>query len=211
MPFFQLIFFILVIIPSSILHEFAHAWTADRLGDPTPERMGRLTLNPIPHIDLWGTLVLPILLSIATHGAFLFAYAKPVPFNPLALKWQKWGSAAVGAAGPLANLLLAFALGMVVRFMPPSGFSQLLTVVVYANLALAVFNLLPIPPLDGSHIFYTILPDRFLKIKVIFEQYGLFILLFFLLFLSSWLVPVITTLLTWATGPLGPQLLFGAL
>ena len=74
-----------------------------------------------------------------------------MPFNPLALKWPKWGSAAVGAAGPLANLILAFALGTVVRFMPLSGFSQLLTVVVYANLALAVFNLVPIPPLDGSH------------------------------------------------------------
>ena len=113
----KLIFFLLVIIPSAILHEWSHGYAADRLGDPTPRMAGRLTINPIPHIDPWGTLLLPFLLLYLTSGSFLFAYAKPVPFNPLALRWRRYGAAAVGFAGPLANLILVLGLGILIRIL----------------------------------------------------------------------------------------------
>lgn len=113
----KLIFFLLVIIPSAILHEWSHGYAADRLGDPTPRLAGRLTINPVPHIDPWGTLLLPFVLMYLTSGSFLFAYAKPVPFNPLALRWRKYGAAAVGVAGPVANLILVFGLGILIRIL----------------------------------------------------------------------------------------------
>ena len=157
----QLLFFVLVIIPSAILHEWAHGLAADKLGDPTPRMAGRLTINPIPHIDPWGTLLLPFLLFFLTSGNFMFAYAKPVPFNPLALRLRRYGAAVVGAAGPAANLIVAFGLGLFVRFMDISSFTAFLAIVVYANILLAVFNLVPIPPLDGHHVLYSFLPDKF--------------------------------------------------
>lgn len=196
----HLTFFILVIIPSAILHEWAHAVAADKLGDPTPRLSGRLTLNPIPHIDPWGTVLLPLLLSVLTRGQFLFAYARPVPFNPLALRWQRWGAAAVGVAGPLANLIIAFGLGLVVRFAPLSGFGDFLSLVVYANVLLAVFNLVPIPPLDGSHILFALLPDRWYVFKAWLQQWGYAILIFFLLFLFDILYPAINLIYYLATG-----------
>jgi len=209
MAFVTILFFFLVIVPSSILHEYAHGWVADRLGDPTARLAGRLTINPRPHIDMWGTLLLPIILLIATRGSFMFAYAKPVPYNPLALRWQKWGSAAVGLAGPAANLIIAFGLGILIRFLPISTFTSLLSIVVYANIVLAVFNLVPIPPLDGSKLLFTLLPDRFYAFKFWLEQYGLFILLFFLFFGLQWLSPLVFKLLTLAIGPKSLTLLFG--
>jgi len=198
----ELLFFLLIIIPSAIFHEYAHAWMADRLGDPTPRLAGRLTINPIPHIDPWGTLLLPFLLFFVSGGGFLFAYAKPVPFNPLALRSQKWGSAIVGLAGPLANLLLAFGLGLVVQWLPEyPSLGNFLTIVVYANILLAVFNLVPIPPLDGSHLLYSLLPDRWYSVKIWLEKYGIFLLFFFILFLFDWLRPVMEFLLQLAIAP----------
>jgi Zn-dependent protease len=198
----QIFFFILIIIPSAILHEWAHGFAADRLGDPTPRLAGRLTINPIPHIDPWGTIVLPFLLSILTKGTFLFAYAKPVPFNPLALRLQRWGPAIVGLAGPAANLVLAFALGAIVRAMEVSSFTIFLSIVVYANVLLAVFNLVPIPPLDGSHLLFSLLPDKFYAFKAWLTRYGFIILIFFLVFLFDWLQPIMAFLFRAATGHL---------
>ncbi len=196
----QLLFFILVIIPSAILHEWAHGYAADRLGDPTPRMAGRLTINPVPHIDPWGTLLLPFLLFFLTSGSFIFAYAKPVPFNPLALRLHKYGSAIVGAAGPAANLILAFGLGALIRLLDPSSFTFFLSIVVYANILLAVFNLVPIPPLDGHHILYSFLPDRFYAFKVWLQRYGFFILIVFLIFFFQTLRPVMSWLFALATG-----------
>lgn len=196
----QLLFFVVVIIPSAILHEFAHGLMAERLGDPTPRMMGRLTLNPVAHIDLWGTIILPFSLFFLTQGRFLFAYAKPMPFNPLSLRTQRWGAALVGAAGPAANLVVAFALGAVARLVPGSELAMYLTVIVYANVLLAVFNLVPIPPLDGSKVLFALLPDSLYRFKVMLEQYGVFVLLAFMLTLSRWLSPIIWPLVYLATG-----------
>ncbi len=196
----QLIFFVLIIIPSAILHEFAHGVAADRLGDPTPRLAGRLTLNPAVHIDPIGTIILPFGLFFLTNGSFLFAYAKPMPFNPLALRLQRWGSAVVGVAGPAANLLVAFALGAVARFMPDTLFASYLTIIVYANILLAVFNLVPIPPLDGSKVLLALLPDRWYAFKAALERYGVWVLLIFILTASSWLTPIIRPLLKLAVG-----------
>jgi Zn-dependent protease len=196
----QLLFFVLVIIPSAILHEWAHGLAADRLGDPTPRLAGRLTINPIPHLDPWGTLLLPFLLFFLTSGSFMFAYAKPVPFNPLALRLRRYGAAVVGIAGPLANLIIAFGLGLVIRFMDVSVFTSFLAIIVYANILLAVFNLVPIPPLDGHHVLYAFLPDRFYAFKVWLQRYGFVILIIFLLFLFDWLRPVMEGLFYLASG-----------
>jgi len=196
----QLLFFVLVIIPSAILHEWAHGLAADKLGDPTPRMAGRLTINPIPHIDPWGTLLLPFLLFFLTSGNFMFAYAKPVPFNPLALRLRRYGAAIVGFAGPLANLIVAFGLGLFVRFMDISSFTAFLAIVVYANILLAVFNLVPIPPLDGHHVLYSFLPDKFYAFKVWLQKYGFIILIVFLLFLFDWLRPVMDWLFYFASG-----------
>jgi len=196
----QLLFFVLVIIPSAILHEWAHGLAADRLGDPTPRLAGRLTINPIPHLDPWGTLLLPFLSFFLTSGSFTFGYAKPVPFNPLVLRARKYGSAIVGAAGPAANLIVAFGLGLLIRFMEPSSFTKFLSIVVYGNILLAVFNMVPIPPLDGYHILYSFLPDRFYAFKVWLQRYGFFILIIFLLFFFHTLRPVMSWLFSLATG-----------
>lgn len=203
-----MLFFLLVIIPSAILHEYSHAFMADRLGDPTPRLAGRLTINPIPHMDLWGTLILPFSMFLLTGGQFLFAYAKPVPFNPLALRLRRFGSAAVGAAGPAANLLVAFILGQLTRLLPLNTFNEFLSIIVYANILLAVFNLIPIPPLDGSKLLYALLPDRWYAAKVWLERYGIFLLVIFILFLFDWVRPVIMFLFEIATGPLGLVSLF---
>ena len=126
-----------------------------------------------------------------TGGAFLFAYAKPVPYNPYNLKNQKWGPLLVALAGPASNLILALIFGLAVQLLGYSSFTMMLSVVVYANVLLAVFNLVPIPPLDGSKILYAILPDSMWKVRQILEQYGFFILLIFILFFFHWISPAI--------------------
>jgi Zn-dependent protease len=188
------IFYFLIIVPSAIIHEYAHGWVADMLGDPTARHAGRLTINPIAHIDPWGTILMPIMLSLATNGAFMFAYAKPVPYNPYNLKNQKWGPSMVALAGPLANLLLAIAFAIVVRLLPGLEFSSVLAVIVYANVMLTVFNLVPIPPLDGSKILYALLPSSAYKVKEFLDRYGFIILLFFVFFLFELISPIITGL-----------------
>ena len=187
----SLFFYFIIIIPSAIIHEYAHGWMADQLGDPTARYAGRLTLDPRAHIDLWGTIVMPLLLFISTGGRFLFAYAKPVPYNPYNLKNQKWGPAMVGLAGPAANLLLAAAFAIVLRLFPASAIAPFLGIIVYANVLLMVFNLVPIPPLDGSKVLYALLPNSAVGIKQFLDRYGFFILLVFVFFLFELLAPII--------------------
>jgi len=189
----QLLFFFIIIIPSAIIHEYAHGWAADQLGDPTARHAGRLTLNPKAHIDLFGTILMPIMLLLFSGGTFMFAYAKPVPYNPYNLKSQKWGSAMVGAAGPLSNLIVAFICAILVRTLPVSNFTFILSLVVFANILLAIFNLVPIPPLDGSKILFALIPnsEAGIKFKMIFQQYGFIILLFFIFFFFQLISPVI--------------------
>ncbi len=191
----QLIFYFLVIVPSAIIHEYAHGWMANRLGDPTAKYAGRLTLNPRAHIDTWGTIVMPLLLFFLSNGTFLFAYAKPVPYNPYNLRDQKWGPALVGLAGPMANLLLAVSFALLVRIFPMAYVSQFFFIIVYANVLLMVFNLIPIPPLDGSKILYAILPDSARNIRIFLERYGFIILLIFIFFLFDLIIPIIQWIL----------------
>ena len=200
MATFQLLFFFLIIIPSDIIHEYAHGWAADQLGDPTARHAGRLTLNPLAHIDLWGTILMPVLLLLFSGGSFMFAYAKPVPYNPYNLSNQKWGSALVGIAGPAANLLAAIVFGLLVRFLPPTAFTSLLGIIAYANILLMVFNLVPIPPLDGSKILFAVLPDSMENFKINLERYGFIILLFFIFYFFHWIVPVISWIFELITG-----------
>lgn len=191
MDFIGLAFFFLIIVPSSIIHEYAHGWMAYRLGDPTAKHEGRLTLNPLAHIDFFGTIMLPILLMWASQGSFLFAYAKPVPYNPNNLKYAKWGPALVGAAGPAANMLLAFAFAILVRLLPTSDLTLLLSMIVYANVLLAVFNLVPVPPLDGSKVLFASMPDRFWKFRVALEKQGFVLLLLFIFFFYRLITPIV--------------------
>ncbi len=201
MDFIFILFYFLIIIPSAIIHEYAHGWMADRLGDPTARHMGRLTLNPIAHIDLFGTILLPLFLFFMTAGGFLFAYAKPVPYNPFNLSNIKRDPALVGAAGPLSNLILAFIFSMFIRFIPlQEGFIMFFSIIVYANILLAVFNLIPIPPLDGSKILFALLPDSAWGLRQTLEQYGFIILLFFIFFLADVLGPIINILFKLFTG-----------
>ncbi|MGI6314924.1 MAG: site-2 protease family protein [Patescibacteria group bacterium] len=200
MDLLPLVFFFLVIIPSAIIHEYAHGWMADQLGDPTARYAGRLSLNPKVHIDKWGTLLMPLILFFITSGSFLFAYAKPVPYNPYNLKNQKTGPMWVALAGPLSNLLLALLFGITLQVLPFSNISQFLYIIVYANVLLAVFNLMPIPPLDGSKILYALIPDSQYKIKMVLEQYKFVILLVFIFFGFKFIRPIIYFLTNLFTG-----------
>lgn len=192
------IFVVIVILFSVILHEISHGLAALSLGDTTAKDKGRLTLNPIPHLDLFGSILLPILLYLSSSGAFVFGYAKPVPYEPNNLRDQRFGPAKVAVAGPLANLALAVLFGLVLRFLPISLQSEtlitLLSFIVQINLTLAIFNLVPIPPLDGHWILFSFLPARFDGIKYFLMRYGLFIFIIFVVFFFQLLTPLISFL-----------------
>ena len=197
MDFLSLIFYFIIIIPSAIIHEYAHGWMAWMLGDPTAKYAGRLSLDPRVHIDKWGTILLPIFLYFVSGGSFVFAYAKPVPYNPYNLKNQKWGPALVGLAGPMANIATALVFSIFIRIagIPSSSFIfsiiSFFTLIVYANIVLAIFNLMPIPPLDGSKILYAVLPDSAYKVREFLERYSIFLLFFFIFFAFEIIRPVI--------------------
>lgn len=178
-------FSIIILIFSAVIHEFAHGWMANHLGDPTAKYMGRLTLNPIPHIDLLGSIVIPLMLVLSNAG-IIIGWAKPVPYNPYNLKDQKNGPALVGAAGPASNLFLALFFGIIVRIMSAEGmfpnFIPLFEIIVYINILLAVFNLIPIPPLDGSKLLFSFLPYSMHKLQETMERNSLLFLLLFIMF-----------------------------
>lgn len=153
-------FFFLILIFSIILHEIAHGYAAEKLGDPTARYAGRLTLNPIPHIDILGSIILP-LISILAPGGFIFGWAKPVPYNPYNLtRSPKWGETIVAAAGPATNFALALIFAVLIRMYPDPTFASICFMGVMANLWLGFLNLIPIPPLDGSKILSGILPHQ---------------------------------------------------
>ncbi|KKT17804.1 MAG: hypothetical protein A2654_02790 [Candidatus Nealsonbacteria bacterium RIFCSPHIGHO2_01_FULL_43_31] len=178
------IFSLIVLLFSVILHEVAHGSMALRLGDNTAKHAGRLTLNPLKHIELFGTIILPILL-VLTKSPFVIGWAKPVPVNPYNLRDQKWGMLKVSLAGPLSNFLIAIIFGLMIRFVPlPETTSMLFSLIVIYNFVLALFNLIPLPPFDGSHILFAFLPPQFDSLKIFLQRYGLYILLA-LLFLGA--------------------------
>jgi Zn-dependent protease len=200
MDFFPAIFYFLVIIPSAIMHEYAHGWMADQLGDPTARNAGRLSLDPRVHIDPIGTLLLPLMLFFGSGGSFMFAYAKPVPFNPNNLRDQRWGPVYVALAGPLTNFLIAFIIGIFVRLLPVSVFSDLLSVIVLANVLLGVFNCVPIPPLDGSKLLFAFFPASWQNIKIMMERFGFVLVLIFVFYFSHLINPIVEFFMGLFTG-----------
>lgn len=208
-----LLFTVILLIFSIILHEIAHGYAAYALGDPTAKNAGRLTLNPLPHIDLMGSIIIPAFLVITSAG-FLFGWAKPVPYNPLNLKNQRFGEALVAAAGPAVNIFIALIFSLVIRFGGglPDTFIALSALVVLINLFLALFNLIPIPPLDGYTVLRSLLPYRFAMTFRNFERkvqslgiISLFIFIFlFITVLSGPFFSLVQSIFVLFTGtPLG--------
>jgi Zn-dependent protease len=194
------IFQIIVLVFSAIIHEYMHGWMADQLGDRTARDAGRLTLNPIPHIDPIGSILMPALMIFARFP-FVFGWAKPVPFNPYNLRDQKWGAAKVAVAGPAGNLIVAVFFGLILRFVPMvSQFSLMLAVIVYINLLLMVFNLVPIPPLDGSKVLLPLLPFNWQQKFYELEQYGFIIVIVFIYLGFDLILPIIGGLFYLITG-----------
>ena len=156
----DIVFQILIIIFSVVIHEVSHGAAAYALGDTTAKDEGRLTLNPLPHIDFFGSIILPLLLYFS-HGP-IFAWAKPVPYNPYNLRNQRWGEALVAVAGSATNILLAVIFGLLVRYGATLGFDatalSLAATIAFVNLFLGLFNLIPFPPLDGFTVLRSILP-----------------------------------------------------
>lgn len=202
MPILEIAFVAVAFLYSVIIHEISHGLMAQSMGDTTARDAGRLTLNPIKHLDLFGSILLPLMLLVI-RSPFLFGYAKPVPYNPLNLSDQRYGPAKVAIAGPLSNFILAILFGLVLRFLPDSVgplFPRLLGQVVYINLLLAVFNLVPIQPLDGHWLLLTFLPARWVEVKYFLVRYGVFLFLFFIIFFSRVLSPLINFLFTVIVG-----------
>ena len=182
---------IFILIMSVVIHELSHGYTAELLGDPTPRLQGRLTLNPIKHLEFFGSLIVPLITSLA---GFTFGWAKPVQWNPYNVKNKRWGELLISIAGPLSNLLIAIVFGLTLRFFGtslPVSFIQISSYVIAINIVLAIFNLIPFPPLDGSKILFSILPSRFLWIREVLERYSIFLFLFFIFFLWGYIEPII--------------------
>lgn len=188
---------------SIVIHEVAHGFMAEYFGDKTARFAGRLTLNPLRHLDLFGSVLLPIVL-VLSHSPFLLGWAKPVPYNPENLSNKRWGTLAVASAGVISNFFIAIFFGIIIRLTSdmalPDGFYFITSVIVIVNLALGVFNLVPIPPLDGSKILFSFLPDSASSFIFAYEQYSLIILLVFIVFFSDYLAPILSSLFNLITG-----------
>jgi Zn-dependent protease len=199
-----------------VLHEVAHGWVANKLGDHTARDMGRLTLNPISHIDLFGTIIMPLMLFVLTNGKMLFGYAKPVPINPYNFRDPKKGMALSSLAGPGINMVLAISFAFLLRVVMPAiegstprqeweWFSLPLSLMfgygVIINVVLGVLNLIPVPPLDGSRVVYWLLPDKQAAAYYRLEPYGMVILMLLIMFgvlgriISPIIRPIISLLL----------------
>ena len=204
---------ITIVIFSSILHEIAHGFVAYRLGDPTAKIRGRLTLNTIKHIDPYMSFLLPVMLFFATQGRFIFGGAKPIPVDPFNLRDGRKDMALVALAGPLTNLLLAILVSGIFHLLYPHGtdllkndlISFVLFSIVQWNLVLAIFNLLPIPPLDGSNIFALLLPQRQAATYLSLGSMGMLILFVLLLvpFGGFTLMDLVYNLVTFSLSLLG--------
>jgi len=197
------LFQLLVLIYSVVIHEVSHGLMADSLGDPTAKNLGRLTLNPLKHLDMFGSVILPLLLFIA-RAPFIIGYAKPVPYDPTQLSDQKYGPAKVALAGPASNIVLALIFGLSLRLMPDvftsSLIPELFSFIILLNLVLAIFNLFPIPPLDGHWLLMTFLPTRFNALKVFLYRYSLPLLFVFIIFVFPLIFPLVSILYKLITG-----------
>src|ERR1035437_3422493 len=196
----------IILILSIIAHEVAHGYAADSLGDPTARLAGRLTLNPIPHIDLMGSIILPALM-IFTQSPIMFGWAKPVPYNPYNLKNQRWGEVAVALAGSATNISLAIIFGLIVRFGGttfPTATLSIAASIAFINLFLGLFNLIPFPPLDGFTALRAGLPwhlaSGLARIENKLRSAGIVSLIFFLIVFSYVLAGPFFNLVVWLFG-----------
>ena len=209
------VFQLAVLIFSVVIHEVAHGLAAGALGDHTAKYAGRLTLNPIKHLDPVGSFLVPMLTFVIPRllggSGFIIGWAKPVPYNPhnFKIKNQDLGAAIVGAAGPAANITVALIFGFLLRIITGwhSAFgaaalplAEIMSVIVFVNLILAVFNLVPIPPLDGSKVLFYFLPRSLLNLKFFLEHYGFIVLLLFVFYFSSFIAPIVIFLFRLVTG-----------
>lgn len=208
----NIVLWIVVVLFSASVHEFFHGLVALWQGDSTAKYLGRLTLNPIKHIDPIGSIVVPLVLMLTTGRAF--GWAKPVPYNPYNLRDQKWGAVYVGLAGPASNFLIALLFGLSIRLIPVGVLNsisegeapilaaavEVFITIVLVNLILGFFNLMPVPPLDGSKLLYALLPPHMSHIKTMLEQYGFIIAFFFAFFVFQLFIPVISAIFRLITG-----------
>lgn len=199
------IFSLFVLILSVVIHEVSHGYMAMRLGDPTAKYAGRLTLNPLKHLDPIGSVIVPI---ITTLMGVSFGWAKPVPFNPDNFRKSafnlRWGEALVAVAGPLSNFIIAAIFGLAAHYVANEQAFSLFGLIVLVNITLGIFNLVPVPPLDGSKLLFAIIPSRYSHIRAQLERHQLVLAIFFILFLWQFFEPIVFKLFALLMGvPLG--------
>ena len=199
----DIVFSIAILIMSAVIHEVSHGFMANYLGDPTAKYEGRLTLNPFKHLDFFGSFLVPLVTYVA--GGFVFGWAKPVPYNPFNLKNPKTGAGLIAAAGPASNFIVALFFGLLLRFgqqlaFVPTPFFEIISLIVLINIILGVFNLIPIPPLDGSKVLFSFLPNALQGIMDFLERFGFFFLLIIIFFFSGWVLPIVQILFRVITG-----------
>jgi Zn-dependent protease len=193
---------IVILIFSIIIHEISHGFMAEWLGDPTARLQGRLTLNPLKHIDLVGSIIVPLITSLS---GFTFGWAKPVEYNPYNLRNKRWGEFWIGLAGPLSNILLALIFGTIIRFASVGAtamtpFLEICSYIVIINIILAVFNLIPLPPLDGSKLLLAFLPNQYGRFRRTFEMYAPIFILIVVVFLWNVISPIVPYIFRLVTG-----------
>mgnify|MGYP001582556621 CR=1 FL=1 len=190
------IFQIIVFIFSVMAHEVSHGFAALRLGDTTAKDAGRLTFNPLVHLDPFGSFLLPLMLYFISGGSMVFGWAKPVPYDPSRLQNPNKAAGLIAAAGPISNLVIAAIFGLLIRLSIFFGIGNgtiilLFNIIVLVNIFLAIFNLVPLPPLDGSKILFAFLPSSYYNLRVWLERYGFMLLIFFIFFGFQFITPFI--------------------
>jgi Zn-dependent protease len=191
---------IAILILSVVVHEVSHGYMADRLGDPTARLQGRLTLNPVKHLDPVGSVLVPLITSLA---GFTFGWAKPVPYNPYNLKNKRSGEFLIAAAGPLSNLAIALIFGTIIRLVVAgemTPFIQIASYIVIINIVLAIFNLISIPPLDGSKLLFSFLPNQYGRVRMMLEAYAPILIIIVIFFLWEVISPIIEPVFRVFTG-----------
>ena len=190
------LFTIVILIMSVVIHEVSHGYAAEFMGDPTPRLQGRLTLNPLKHLDWFGSVFLPAMSYF--FGGIIFGWAKPVMINSYNFRWRKWGEPFVALAGPVSNILIAVFFGQIIHFASAlnlsQSFVQISSTIVVMNLVLAVFNLVPIPPLDGSRVLFALLPQSAWKGRPWLEHYGIFIVIILVSVVGGVIDPIVNFL-----------------